>query len=264
VPYDVMSAVDALRQRHLPERFVQMLLQGVSLEQLLHQELMKSSKKHGLLGRSILTARRNERKKRQIKKVVERYVVDKSHAFQVTRTALLLFDKLRSIHPLSSEDRFWLESAGLLHDIGLSHGVKGHHKTSFRLILTDPFLPLNARERQMIGLIALYHRKKIPTPQDEPYGDLSLLDRTRVDILAAILRVADGLDASHCSVMEKIDMEINDTSVLMRCLVNGNTQREEEMVNKKKDLFEKVFNRSLLVTMQESSAPMEKSSGLSI
>jgi putative phosphoesterase len=261
VPYDVTSAVDALRQRHLPERFVQMLLQGTSLEQLLHQELLKTTKQQSLLGRSILMNRRNERKKRQIKKVVERYVLDKSHAFQVTRTALLLFDKLRSIHPLGHEDRFWLESAGLLHDIGLSHGAKGHHKTSFQLILTDPTLPLNARERQMIGLIARYHRKKSPSMDDEPYRELSLIDRTRVDLLAALMRVADGLDASHGSIVEKIDMEINDSSVLMRCLVNGNPQREEEMVNKKKDLFEQVFNRSLLITMQETPVPKERSSG---
>ncbi|HVQ01534.1 MAG TPA: YfcE family phosphodiesterase [Candidatus Thermoplasmatota archaeon] len=264
VPYDVMHAVDALRQRHLPDHFAQMLLQGTSLEQLLQQELIKTSQKQESFGHSIFTSWNFGKKKRSIKKIAERYTPDFTHASQVTRTALSLFDQLRPINPLGAEDRFWLECAGLLHDIGFSLGAKGHHKTSFRLILTDPFLPLTARERQMIGVIARYHRKKPPAMNHVPFGDLTILDRTRIELLAAILRVADGLDASHGSVVEKIDMNITDTSVMMRCLVNGSTQREEEMVNKKKDLFEKVFDRSLLITMQGIAPPKEKSLDSSI
>jgi len=259
VPYDIMHAVDALRQRNLPERFAQMLLQGSSLDNLVHQELIKTSQKKALFVRSIRTTWRNEKQKRQIQKVSERYISDIPHAYQVTRIALSIFDQLSSLHPLGAEDRFFLECAGLLHDIGLSHGVKGHHKTSFRLILSDPYLPLNARQRQMISIITRYHRKKPPAMHQQPFRDLNILDRTRVEFLAAILRVADGLDASHCSLVKKVDMQIVDTSVMMRCLVNGNTQLEEEMVNKKKDLFEKMFNRSLLITMQDPSAPKEKS-----
>jgi exopolyphosphatase/guanosine-5'-triphosphate,3'-diphosphate pyrophosphatase len=258
VEYDVMHAVDALRQRNLPERFVQMLLQGVSIDQLVQKELIKNSKKQRSFGYSILLNMKNEKKKRMTKKVAERYTPDFPHAIQVTQTALSLFDQLCSIHPLGDEDRFWLECASLLHDIGLSHGVEEHHKTSSRLILTDPFLPFNARERQMVSVIARYHRKKLPAMHHTPFKDLNILDRTRVELLAAILRVADGLDASHCSVLEKVDIEINDTSVMMRCLVKGNTQLEEESITKKKDLFEKAFNRSLLTTMQQPSIPKEE------
>lgn len=253
IDYDIMHAVDALRQRHLPEHFVQMLLQGTSLDDLLKKELSKTKQKQGFI-----SSWKNQKKKKIVKKVVEQYIPDLTHSIQTTKTALSLFDQLKPIHPLGPEERFWLECASLLHDIGFSHGAKGHHKTTFSLILCDPFLPLNARERQMIGIIARYHRKKPPAISDEPYGNLSISDRTRVDLLASILRVADGLDASHSSILEKVDIEINDTSVMMRCRVNGNMQLEEEMVNKKKDLFEKVFNRSLLITMQEPSAPKEK------
>jgi putative phosphoesterase len=259
VPYDVMHAVDAIRQRHLPERFIQMLLQGTSLEKILDQELRKTTQKHGLLERLIFMRWKNKRKKQQIKKCAERYTTDFTHATQVTHIAQTIFNQLQPIHPLGPEDLFWLESAGLLHDIGLSQGVKGHHKTSFRLILTDPFLPLTARERKMIGLIARYHRKKPPSMLQDPFRSLPLLERTRIEMLAAMLRVADGLDASHNSIIEKVDMEITDTTVMMRCLANGNTQLEEEMANKKKDLFEKVFNRSLLITMQVTSNLKEKS-----
>lgn len=258
VPYDILRAVDTIRQRHLPERFAKMLLQGSSLDSLLQEEIKKISREHLSFGRSILTSRRNEKKKKNVLKVAERYIPDITHANQVTKTALSLFDQLISLHPLGPDDRFWLECAGILHDIGLSHGIKGHHKTTFRLIVIDPFLSLNARERQMVGIIARYHRKKLPSMHQEPFRNLPILDRSRVQFLAAILRVADALDASHSSIVKNVNVKISETSVILQCLVNGNTQLEEEMINKKKDLFEKIFNRSLLIIMQDTLVPKEK------
>ncbi len=64
-----------------------------------------------------------------------------NHSHQVTRLALRLFDELESLHHLGQEPRFWLECAGILHDIGWIEGWRNHHKTALRVILTTPLLP---------------------------------------------------------------------------------------------------------------------------
>ncbi|TLN24103.1 HD domain-containing protein, partial [bacterium] len=58
------------------------------------------------------------------------------HTHQVTRLALRLFDETVELHKLGELERFWLQCAGLLHDIGWVEGWKGHHKTSLRIIQT--------------------------------------------------------------------------------------------------------------------------------
>src|SRR2546421_2039010 len=59
-----------------------------------------------------------------------------AHVFHVAKLSLLLFDQLKELHQLNSDDRLILEAAGCLHDIGWSINPSGqeHHKTSARLI----------------------------------------------------------------------------------------------------------------------------------
>ena len=122
---------------------------------------------------------------------------DAQHSRQVTQLALCLFDELYELHQLDGEDRFRLECAGLLHDIGTLEGWKGHHRATLRIILESPLLPLDRQERLVIGNIARYHRKSLPALTHAPFAALDLAEQDTVSRLAALLRLADGLDHDH-------------------------------------------------------------------
>lgn len=51
---------------------------------------------------------------------------DAAHTHRVTRLAQV-FDALPALRGLGRQERFWLQSAALLHDTGLVEGPQGHH-----------------------------------------------------------------------------------------------------------------------------------------
>jgi exopolyphosphatase/guanosine-5'-triphosphate,3'-diphosphate pyrophosphatase len=158
-----------------------------------------------------------------------------------------VLDELRPLHGMGEQARFLLQAAALLHDIGWIEGQKGHHKTSLYLILNAPSLPFDERERRIIGSIARYHRRALPKDKHDHFAALSPVDQYRVTILAALLRVADGLDRTHRNVVEDLSCEIAPRQIAVRCAVRMYPIPELQQALDKGDLLERTFDRELLV-----------------
>jgi putative phosphoesterase len=232
VVYDASIAASAIRKNGLPEVFAQMTLQGRSPDALA-QELSK----------------KNETRLEEVRKTARCFDYNEGHSNQVTRLAMRLFDELGELHGLGAEERFWLQYAGILHDIGWIEGQKGHHKTSLRIILAEPHLPFDERERNIVGSIARYHRKKLPNKGHPNFAALQRGERQKVKALSAILRVADGLDFTQQSLVKDITCEVSPKQVIVNCAVSGEAETEKERAMKKGDLFEEVFNRDLAISL---------------
>ena len=236
VEYDVETLADEVR-RLLPESYAQVLLRGLKLETIRKQDNSLAKKRLW----------RNRSTTRLVKEVASIYPSDPIHAEQDRKIALELFDGTKSLHLLGAEERYWLECAAILHDVGISRGAKGHHKSSLRIILDDPNLPFTMKERYIVGSIARYHRKALPDGQDFNLARLSEAERRKVVALSAILRVADALDASHDSIVKRVNVKSFPHHLLLECLASGESAVESQAVRKKKDLFEGVFKRDLVV-----------------
>lgn len=231
VDYDVEKAVVAIRENYLPEIFAEMTLRGLS-QDAVAQELSKN----------------NEIIFEEILQTACRFNYDGEHGKQVSRLAMRLFDELRELHGLGIVERFWLKCASILHDIGLIEGQKGHHKTSLRIILAGQQFPFDERERNIVGSIARYHRKKLPKERHPNFVALHRGEMQKVRVLSAILRVADGLDFTQQSIVRDITCDITPEKVIINCIVSGEAERDKERAIKKGDMFEKVFNRFLTIS----------------
>ena len=172
---------------------------------------------------------------------------EKEHAHQVTKLALRLFEELESLHGLGLSERLLLQSAALLHDIGLVYGVDAHHKASRDIILKAEKIPLTDRERTIVALVARYHRKSPPEAKHKYYKDFSSYDREIVDVLSAILRVADGLDRSHKGRVKNISAAISSDKITLKLEADEPVQEECEFAKTKGDLLENVFGRILVL-----------------
>ena len=127
-----------------------------------------------------------------------------THGQQVAQLALQLFDQLQGDLSLPAEARDWLEFAALLHDIGHHIGHKDHQRHAYYLITNGELLGFRPEELEIIGQIARYHRKATPKDSDPGYAALPKSARRAVRALSALLRVADGLDRSHYSVVREV------------------------------------------------------------
>ena len=163
------------------------------------------------------------------------------HVQQVTRLAVQLFDQTAALHDLPDSARPVLQAAALGHDIGYQRSHKRHHKESFRL-LRQRLRPLVGDElATMIACVARYHRKALPKSRHVGFRDLSLPARLMVKRLAALLRIADGLDRSHLQRVRQTHSRI--TSVRWQLIAIGAGETELWGAERKADLAERTFGR---------------------
>ncbi len=176
---------------------------------------------------------------------------DLTHTEQVAKNSLQLFDALQPLHRYGEEERSWLLYAALLHDIGWTQGWQEHHKKSLKMILDNQILPMNSKERLIVGSIARYHRKALPDLKHDHYAALEPSERKIVSKMAALLRIADGLDYNHSNNLITITAAITLTDVILTCNVTLYSTEEEKQAYKKADLFEQVYKRRLYLRFQE-------------
>jgi len=169
------------------------------------------------------------------------------HSRKVTDLALRLFDNLEPLHRMGTRERFLLECAGLLHDIGWKFGQKGHPGRSADMILSHENLPLDVIDRGIIGLVAKSHRGKIRFESEGFFSLLSSDDRNNVLMLAAFLRIADGLDYLHLGSAESVHCTINPKEVILEVSAQRDISAEKEHALMKSELFYRVFERKLVI-----------------
>jgi len=182
-----------------------------------------------------------------------RYEKEPAHATQVRRLTLQLFDGLTELHGFGDRERQWLEAAALLHDIGWSQGPKAHHKNSMKLILKHRFDGWTEEEQLIVANIARYHRKSAPKLSHKNYAALPTAARQIVLQLAAILRIADGLDRSHGNVVEKIDCKIDPDRLSLTLVCHRDIHSELYGFEKKRHLFEKAFGLPVVINNIKNS-----------
>ena len=170
-----------------------------------------------------------------------------AHSRTVTALALRLFDDLAPLHGLSRRDRTLLSYAATVHDIGWIHGQAGHQKESAGMILASPSLPVPVREQGIIALAAGLHGGKMQARPDGLFTLLVPADQKRVRTLAALLRVADGLDYLHAGSVSGLHCTIRATEVLCTLTGTGDTATEKARATRKSDLFTEVFGKTLVI-----------------
>lgn len=170
---------------------------------------------------------------------------DPTHSRQVARLARSLFDQTTELHGLGADDRELLEYAALLHDIGRHVSRKGHHRHAAYLVQHGGLRGFAPEEIQFLAAIVRHHRRGDPKPSEPLLGALPAADRERVRRLAALLRVADGLDRGRRGVVEAIGAHVGRNLVILRLQTKGDPELELWGGRRKRALFEQVFEREL-------------------
>lgn len=195
-----------------------------------------------------LEIRRNVRdpRRRSVLDLARRCEWHERHSAHVAWLTLRLLDKLQSLHKLDAHARELIEYGALLHDIGWHISSRAHHKHSMYLVLNGNLKGFTPAEVAVIASIARYHRKSLPTLSHAEYAAMKASDREIVRVGAALLRIADGLDRSHCHVVTDTEVTVGKRRVRMRLIGKGDMQLELWAARRKTDLFMEVFDRAVL------------------
>jgi exopolyphosphatase/guanosine-5'-triphosphate,3'-diphosphate pyrophosphatase len=186
-------------------------------------------------------------RRRNVLYLAQRCQYPKAHSHHVAKLALQLFDQTAVLHRLGEREREWLEYAALLHDIGYLINSQQHHKHAHYLITQSEIDGLAAEEIEIVANIARYHRRALPKLKHGPFEALSLKNRRIVQKLAALLRIADGLDRSQFAVVQRLKVGRGRT-VRVTLDVAGDPELEIWAAKVRADLFERVFRRGIEFT----------------
>ncbi|HSV13517.1 MAG TPA: Ppx/GppA phosphatase family protein [Tepidisphaeraceae bacterium] len=184
-------------------------------------------------------------RRRSVLDLARRCDYHQTHAEQVARLCMQLFDQLKPMHELNKNGRELIEYAALLHDIGWHISRDQHHKHGMYLILHGNLKGFSPEEVQIMANIVRYHRKKGPTLEHEAFASLSGKAKKIVRAGAALLRISDGLDRSHSTVVSSIRCTLHRRRVDVTIKARGDAELEMWGGQRKMDLFAQTFGRSL-------------------
>ncbi len=108
-------------------------------------------------------------------------------------------------------------------------------------------------ERELVAQIARYYRKAMPKPSHPEYAALAPGDRRRVDVLAALLRIADGLDIRHLGVVTDVGAAPEGGIVIVSAQADGDASGEVDAAMEKADLFERTFGLRAVFDVVDAS-----------
>lgn len=183
-----------------------------------------------------------------LENLYHKYGIERSHADNVARNALELFDILSDVHGLHPEMRNLVEVAALLHDTGVAADLENHHKAGRDILLLHPPSELPERLRPVVAWTAFLHKKKVGQEKVEKlkrkaFGKMpeDLQDLTLK--VAAIIRLADALDYSR---MESRIGKVTFGKRSFRFEIKGQGAAiDAERMDKKGDLWHLIYDMKL-------------------
>jgi exopolyphosphatase/guanosine-5'-triphosphate,3'-diphosphate pyrophosphatase len=166
------------------------------------------------------------------------------HAERVSELALAIFDRTNALHQLTSRERELLQYAAELHDVGRAVGYDGHQRHSYYVIAHAELSGFSRDEIEMIASVARYHEGR-KRPGRRELSRLGPWQQHVVEKLAAILRVADGLDRSHRQVIDRIECRIKPRKLILEAAASADCEPELAAARRKSDLFRRVFGKKV-------------------
>ena len=175
-----------------------------------------------------------------------RFEYDQRHAEHARELSVMLFDHLQPLHHLPAQARVQLEAGALLHDIGHRITHRGHHKHGEYLALNGDIPGLEGRDRSIVAAIVRYHNRKSTPNADHPaYSALNNSDKRIARRLAAILRIAEGLDHSHRQRVQDLRASFQRGAVTIQLRTRGDATEDIRDAERSSALFEREFHTHL-------------------
>lgn len=164
-----------------------------------------------------------------VRRLAQRCSVDMEHSEHVAHLAVRILRAVGRHYEVEAGLERLLTAAALLANTGNAVSYSRHHLHSYYIIRNADLVGFDDEEIEVIALVARYHRK---SPPKESHEDLARLGRDRrhdVQLMAAVLRIATGLDRSHDQSIREIGSSMRDGSLVLSVRHDGATEESVEL-----------------------------------
>jgi exopolyphosphatase/guanosine-5'-triphosphate,3'-diphosphate pyrophosphatase len=196
----------------------------------------------------------------QIERFAETCGVELAHARHSALLSKQIYAGLCEHYQLDAEDERLLDAAARLQDVGYLINYEAHHKHSYHLILHSRIEGFRPEELEIIANVARYHRGAEPKQKHDNFRRLSKADQHRVHSLAAVLRLAGGLDRTHNQSVTSV--AVAGAKKQIELLVTADEYPEVNLwaARRRTGLFEKVFGSEMTIQWAGATAAVSSES----
>jgi len=186
----------------------------------------------------------------------EIYHVERAHARKVTENALRLFEELKEVHCLGEEYRRVIWIASLVHDVGVYTDIASHHKAGRDILMHSPPNELPHKFWPVAVWTTFLHKKKMNREKLDklklkPFGKMSAQMQEDTLRLAALIRIADGLDYSRMdSRLNRITMHKKKIVVTVQ---GPGSQTDASRADEKSDLWKLLYHHGITFRADEQN-----------
>ncbi|MDI9471076.1 MAG: HD domain-containing protein [Bacillota bacterium] len=184
-----------------------------------------------------------------VHQLARRFRYDEQHVRYVETQSMMLFDRLARRYSLGDRQRLLLRIAAVLHDVGKFVRLNYHADQSFEIIRHLDLLGLTDLERLQVAYIASFHSaSRLPTV--DAIEGLDATRRRQVLELAAILRLADGLDSSHRQKLGEVSCDLFEEEFVIHIRTDQDATLETAVSQSKSQLFSAIFGLRVVFDVQ--------------
>ncbi|AKL93801.1 exopolyphosphatase [Clostridium aceticum] len=176
-----------------------------------------------------------------VRSLAKKYHYDENHANEVMDKSLCLFDGSKRLHGLGEEERFLLQLATILHDVGKFININQHYNHSYDIIMASNIMGISQQQLEIIANVAKYHSTLTPKISHENFNRLSHKDRVVIAKLVSIIRIADALDRSHQQKIKTIEVKLQENKMIIKASTVEEILLEEWTFEAKSSFFQEVF-----------------------
>jgi exopolyphosphatase/guanosine-5'-triphosphate,3'-diphosphate pyrophosphatase len=191
-------------------------------------------------------------RKHSVAALAQKFEGANAHGQTVAKLAGQIFDATVEALELPAHAREILEYAALLHDIGHTIDHDRHNRHSYYLIKNADLFGFTPDEIESIAQVARGHRKQGAKVDSPELYSLPEDKRRMVRALAAILRVADGLDRTHFGVVKNVHLSYAPGKLYIDA-DSGSERADLELwtCEKRVDLLAKLLGRRVILRQRE-------------
>lgn len=180
---------------------------------------------------------------------------DLTHARRVAHLASQIYAGLVDAELVAANDQDLLKTAAILQDVGYLINYKQHHKHTYQLIVNSQLPGFRRHDLELIANVARYHRGARPKKKHANFRKLARLDRLKVRRLAAILRIAGGLDRGHVQRVTSVAVSVQQGKVLLEIKAHGDPELELWAARGCLKLFRRVIRRDVIIQVAGFTKP---------
>ncbi len=187
--------------------------------------------------------------------ISKRYMGSRRRSETLEQIALTIFDSMKRVHGLGKRERLLLQLATLLHDCGKYISLVNLGECSYHIIMSTEIIGLSHLEREIVANVVKYNHMDFAYYEvlGQEHVHLDKEDYLIIAKLAAILKIANGLDRSHKQKFKDVKTTLKDEELIITIDTPVDITLEKGLFYRRADFFEEVYSVKPVIRQKKTN-----------